>query len=96
MIPAGMAEGITLGAPKATAAVEFTADQLLAATRVALRPSGSMAGAQYVNNTISNSYFGGSSGGNIVLEAPVYLDGREIARASAKYTGRQMAYLEGL
>ena len=25
-----------------------------------------------------------------------YLDGREIARASAKYTGRQMAYLEGL
>lgn len=96
MIPAGMAEGIALGAPKATAAVEFTADQLLAATRVALRPSGSMTGAQYVNNTISNSYFGGSSGGNIVLEAPVYLDGREIARASAKYTGRQMAYLEGL
>lgn len=96
MIPAGMAEGITLGAPKATAAVEFTADQLLAATRVALRPSGSMTGAQHVNNTISNSYFGGSSGGNIVLEAPVYLDGREIARASAKYTGRQMAYLEGL
>ena len=96
MIPAGMAEGITLGAPKATAAVEFTADQLLAATRVALRPSGSMTGAQYVNNTISNSYFGGSGGGNIVLEAPVYLDGREIARASAKYTGRQMAYLEGL
>lgn len=96
MIPAGMAEGITLGAPKATAAVELTADQLLAATRVALRPSGSMTGAQYVNNTISNSYFGGSSGGNIVLEAPVYLDGREIARASAKYTGRQMAYLEGL
>ena len=96
MIPAGMAEGITLGAPKATAAVELTADQLLAATRVALRPSGSMMGAQYVTNTISNSYFGGSSGGNIVLEAPVYLDGREIARASAKYTGRQMAYLEGL
>lgn len=96
MIPAGMAEGIALGVPKATAAVEFTADQLLAATRVALRPSGSMTGAQYVNNTISNSYFGGSSGGNIVLEAPVYLDGREIARASAKYTGRQMAYLEGL
>lgn len=96
MIPAGMAEGITLGAPKATAAMEFTADQLLAATRVALRPSGSMTGAQYVNNTISNSYFGGSRGGNIVLEAPVYLDGREIARASAKYTGRQMAYLEGL
>lgn len=96
MIPAGMAEGITLGVPKATAAVEFTADQLLAATRVALRPSGSMTGAQHINNTISNSYFGGPSGGNIVLEAPVYLDGREIARASAKYTGRQMAYLEGL
>ncbi len=96
MISAGMAEGITLGAPKATAAVELTADQLRTATRIALRPSGDMSGAQYVNNTISNSYYGGSSGGNIVLEAPVYLDGREIARASAKYTGRQMAYLEGL
>ena len=96
MISAGMAEGITLGAPKATAAVELTADQLRMATRIALRPSGDMSGAQYVNNTISNSYYGGSSGGNIVLEAPVYLDGREIARASAKYTGRQMAYLEGL
>lgn len=96
MISAGMAEGITLGAPKATAAVELTADQLRMATRIALRPSGDMTGAQYVNNTISNSYYGGSSGGDIVLEAPVYLDGREIARASAKYTGRQMAYLEGL
>lgn len=96
MITAGMAEGITLGAPKATAAVELTADQLRMATRIALRPSGDMTGAQCVNNTISNSYYGGSSGGNIVLEAPVYLDGREIARASAKYTGRQMAYLEGL
>ena len=31
----------------------------------------------------------------VVLEAPVYLDGREIARASAQYTGRRMAFLEG-
>ena len=96
MIPAGLAEGITIGTPRATAAVEFTADQLLAATQVALRPSGNMMSTQYVNNAITNSYYGGSGGGNIVLEAPVYLDGREIARASARYTGRRMAYLEGL
>lgn len=33
---------------------------------------------------------------NLTVEAPVYLDGREIARASAKYMGQQLAYLEGL
>ena len=33
---------------------------------------------------------------DLTVEAPVYLDGREIARASAKYMGQQLAFLEGL
>lgn len=97
MIPAGMAQGIALGTPQAVQAVEVTADDLLLATRTALDPIGGILSTQYISNisNISNSYHGGD-GGTITLEAPVYLDGREIARASAKYTGRQMAYLEGL
>lgn len=97
MIPAGMAQGIALGTPQAVQAVEVTADDLLLATRTALDPIGGSLSPQYISNisNISNSYHGGD-GGTITLEAPVYLDGREIARASAKYTGRQMAYLEGL
>lgn len=97
MIPAGMAQGIALGTPQAVQAVEVSADDLLLATRTALDPIGGSLSPQYISNisNISNSYHGGD-GGTITLEAPVYLDGREIARASAKYTGRQMAYLEGL
>lgn len=97
MIPAGMAQGIALGTPQAVQAVEVTADDLLLATRTALDPIGGSLSPQYISNisNINNSYHGGD-GGTITLEAPVYLDGREIARASAKYTGRQMAYLEGL
>ena len=96
MIPAGMALGIQQATPKATAAVELTSEQLLRATRAALRPSGTMQETNYVNNTISNYSYSANRGNTVVLKAPVYLDGREIARASAKYTGRQMAYLEGL
>ena len=96
MIPAGMAQGIAMATPKAQKAVELTSEQLLRATRAALRPSGTMQEAHYVNNTISNYSYSANRGNTVVLKAPVYLDGREIARASAKYTGRQMAYLEGL
>ena len=96
MIPAGMAQGIAMATPQAQKAVELTSEQLLRATRAALRPSGTMQEAHYVNNTISNYSYSPNRGNTVVLKAPVYLDGREIARASAKYTGRQMAYLEGL
>lgn len=96
MIPAGMAQGIAMATPKAQKAVELTSEQLLRATRAALRPSGTMQEAHYVNSTISNYSYSANRGNTVVLKAPVYLDGREIARASAKYTGRQMAYLEGL
>ena len=88
MIPAGMAEGISMATPMA---------QTLRDTgRAALDPSGGTVveamGAIERPGAQTTAQFTG----NLVLEAPLYLDGREIARASAKYTGRQMAYLEGL
>lgn len=96
-IPAGLALGIAEGTPKAQRAVELTSAELLAATKAALRPSNVIGASQYITNTTTNnSYHGAEGGGTVVVEAPLYLDGREIARASAKYTGRQMAYLEGL
>lgn len=43
-------------------------------------------GASYAMSTGGGSSFGGSSiGSNVTLEIPVMLDGRELARASAKY-----------
>ncbi len=96
MIPAGMALGIRTGAPDACRAVEVTAQQLLQATHTALRPSGSMTAPQAVPSAANydRTIIGGRR--TIQVEAPVYLDSREIARAIARPTGRQMAYLEGL
>lgn len=99
MIPAGIALGIEKATPVATDAMALSTEQLLQATEIALRPSGTMATPQYIinnHNTTYQNFAGGNGGGGLVIETPVYLDGREIARAIAKPTGRQMAYLEGL
>ena len=96
MIPAGMAEGISMATPMAQKAVTLSAQTLRDTGRAALDPSGGAVmgsmGAMERPGAQTTAQFTG----NVVLEAPLYLDGREIARASAKYTGRQMAYLEGL
>lgn len=96
MIPAGMAEGISMATPMAQKAVTLSAQTLRDTGRAALDPSGGTVveamGAMERPGAQTTAQFTG----NVVLEAPLYLDGREIARASAKYTGRQMAYLEGL
>ena len=96
MIPAGMAEGISMATPMAQKAVTLSAQTLRDTGRAVLDPSGGTVveamGAMERPGAQTTAQFTG----NVVLEAPLYLDGREIARASAKYTGRQMAYLEGL
>ena len=95
MIPAGIALGIRGATPEATDAVELSAKQLLTATRTALRPSG-----ERILTTSTNCYtttiHNGADANQITVEVPVYLDGREVARSTAKYTGRQLAYQEGL
>lgn len=96
MIPAGMALGIQQATPKAEQALELSADQLLRATQIALRPSGDLVPAQSI--TTNNAYYGGGNGGGnleLTVSPVLEVDGREFARATAKYTGRQMAYLGG-
>lgn len=89
MIPLGMAEGIQSGYGAVERAMRQTASQL-----------GTLGKHPYLPTALTMSQTQtaapASQPANITLEAPVYLDGREIARASAKYMGQQLAYLEGL
>ncbi len=91
MIPSGIALGIESATPEAQAAITLSADKLLGAANAAVRPTVSEAARAYVTqNTIYHS----GGGEALCLTVPLTLDGREFARATAKYTGRQMAYLE--
>ncbi len=92
-ISRGLALGILDGAGEARGAADQMTRQLSDFSRRTLSPSAPFTAPQTIVNstTVRNV-----SAAPVVLEAPVYLDGREIARASAQYTGRQMAFLEGL
>lgn len=95
MIPTGIAIGIQDETQTLTKSMDNATDALLEKARAAVRPAVDNVATSYVtNNTVYNN--GGSGSGTIVIETPVYLDGREVARGTAKYTGRRMAYLEGL
>lgn len=94
MIPAGMALGIADGAGEMGDALAQASRQLTDLSRRTLQPSRVIPAAQTVVNTTTIHRYQNST--PTVLEAPIYLDGREIARATAQYTARQMAYLEGL
>ena len=95
MIPTGIALGIQDETPTLTKSMDHATDALLAKARAAVRPTVDNVATSYVtNNTVYNN--GGGGSGTVVIETPVYLDGREVARGTAKYTGRRMAYLEGL
>lgn len=94
MIPAGMALGIADGAGEMQQAVAQASRQLTDLSRRTLQPSGVIPAAQTVVNCTTIQRYQNST--PTVFEAPIYLDGREIARATAQYTARQMAYLEGL
>ena len=92
-ISRGLALGILDGAGEASRAADQMTRQLSDFSRRTLSPSAPFTAPQTIVNstTVRNV-----SAAPVVVEAPVYLDGREIARASAQYTGRQMAFLEGL
>ena len=90
MIPLGMAEGIGAG----YGAVEQAMRQ--AAARLGTLDQNTCLPAAALTVTQTRAAAPASRTANLTVEAPVYLDGREIARASAKYMGQQLAYLEGL
>ena len=92
-ISRGLALGILDGAGEARGAADQMTRQLSDFSRRTLSPSAPFtAPGAIVNYTNVRTV----SAVPVVVEAPVYLDGREIARASAQYTGRRMAFLEGL
>ena len=96
-IPAGLAQGILEAAPQAQRAVGRTAQVLADTGKAALRPSGALPAMGKASTAAAVPHtFGGEAQKPMVIETPVYLDGREIARATARYQGRRMAYLEGL
>lgn len=94
MIPAGMAEGILEGAGELGEAMNASTQRLLSFSRQTLHPSAAVPAAAALVHVTQTA--GNAPQAPVVLEAPLYLDGKEIARASARYTGRQMAFLEGL
>lgn len=91
MIPSGIALGIKNATPEAQAAVTVSAEGLLDTAAAAVRPTVSETARSYVTqNTVHQR----TGTGALCLTVPLTVDGREFARATAKYTGRQMAYLE--
>ncbi len=96
-IPAGLAQGILDAAPQAERAVGRAVQVLSDTGKAALRPSGAFqTGVAAAAVSAGSHTLVGEAQKPMVIETPVYLDGREIARASARYQGRRMAYLEGL
>lgn len=90
MIPLGMAEGIGAGYGAVEQAMRQAASRLGTLDKNTCIPAAALTMPQ------THAAAPASQMANLTVEAPVYLDGREIARASAKYMGQQLAYLEGL
>ena len=88
MIPAGIAEGISAGQPQTQTAMRQQADALVETARKNVIPA--------LSRTVSGArqpvQAGGGGEMKISLDAPLYLDGRELARATARYTGRQLMW----
>ncbi len=87
MIPAGIAEGIAQNQGTAARAVQQQSELLVREARRDVIPAlPRMGGGQQA------AVQGDGTPVQIHLEAPLYLDGRELARATAKYTGAQLLW----
>ena len=91
-IPAGVAAGITQGTPVAEQAVEESMRNISAAAAAQTAPLVQSA-TSATTNSVNNYYSGSSSGGAYVVTIPVYLNGREIARASSQEVLDQYDFL---
>ena len=88
MIPAGIAEGIDRGRQAPRSALERQSKDLVRTARQDVIPA-------VVRAAGESSPVSAASGGQMMrirLEAPLYVDGRELARATAKYTGQQLIW----
>lgn len=91
MIPSGIALGIERSTPEAQTAVTLSADRLLHSAQAAVSPQVDDTARSYVTQ---NTIYQNAARETLQVTVPLTVDGREFARATAKYTGRQMAYLE--
>ncbi len=85
MIPAGIAQGISEGAGEAETALRVQSEQLVRAAQRDVLSS-----LERVSGNRSEAAAGGAC--RLTVEAPLYLDGRELARATADYTGQQLMW----
>lgn len=90
MIPAGIAQGIDRGAPEVEAAVQQQAFRLVELARRDVAPT-----VGVLQNGQQAPVMAGVGPVSVTLEAPLVVDGRELARATARYTGEQL-WWEGM
>lgn len=97
MIPAGIALGIEAATPTAEKSVELSADQLLRATQIALRPSGMLPLDQSRVNSTAVRYTGNSVSNTPARRMPdqhieFTVKGRTLAKAIAHDVGGYMEW----
>lgn len=86
MIPAGIAQGLRQGGPEVEEAMRRQSQRLVEVARQDVRPrlegsDGGQGTPVQVQSPI-----------RVTLEAPLVVDGRELARATARYTGQQLLW----
>ena len=92
MIPAGIAQGVEQGTDTALRSVRNQSRVLLEAARQDVVPVLPTLGRGSGEMGAGTSAVSGGAPVQLRLEAPLYLDGRELARATARYTGQQLLW----
>lgn len=87
MIPAGMAQGIAAGAPEVEQILRLQSQRLVQTARQDVAPS-----IQILPSGHQAPVVTGKQEVRVTVETPLYLDGREMARATARYMGRQLLW----
>lgn len=91
---AGVAVGWKKGTREIVNEVEASADLMHSTAQIAMRPSSIGSDYQTLYSSATRSILGNGRGGVIVIEVPLSIDGRELTRATARYTSDQLEFLE--
>ena len=90
-ISAGIAQGVEEGTPQVQEALRRQSQTLVVTARRDIRPSLPGASAQGGRKSAAAA-LSPAAPVELRVETPLYLDGRELARATAKYTGAQLRW----
>lgn len=91
MLPLGMAVGVEATAPKAVSAVENVADDMISTAQSAVQNQQYAAGYMPQSVEVGSAGSAGASDA-VVISVPLNIDGREFARATARYQGARLAW----